>query len=138
MRAIDKFIIHVTHNLFSLNEYSEGEINRLMAQFKDEADDLNIQITDTQLKAYIERFDALKNSPKVTEKDLRKYSLSKLIKLFLEQYNSLNDCGKLSKLIKLLLEQYNSINDCGKLSKLVKLLLSFPKLSFKISPKLSF
>ena len=81
MRAIDKFIIHVTHNLFSLNEYSEGEINRLMAQFKDEADDLNIQITDTQLKAYIERFDALKNSPKVTEKDLRKYSLSKLIKL---------------------------------------------------------
>ena len=81
MRAIDKFIIHVTHNLFSLNEYSEGEINRLMAQFKDEADDLNIQITDAQLKAYIERFDSLKNSPKVTEKDLRKYSLSKLIKL---------------------------------------------------------
>ena len=81
MRAIDKFIIHVTHNLFPLNEYSEGEINRLMAQFKDEADDLNIQITDAQLKAYIERFDSLKNSPKVTEKDLRKYSLSKLIKL---------------------------------------------------------
>jgi hypothetical protein len=81
MRAIDKFIIHVTHNLFSLNEYSEGEINRLMAQFKEEADDLNIQITDAQLKAYIERFDSLKNSPKVTEKDLRKYSLSKLIKL---------------------------------------------------------
>ena len=81
MRAIDKFIIHVTHNLFPLNEYSEGEINRLMAQFKEEADDLNIQITDAQLKAYIERFDSLKNSPKVTEKDLRKYSLSKLIKL---------------------------------------------------------
>jgi hypothetical protein len=81
MRAIDKFILHVTHNLFSLNEYSEKEINYLMAQFKDEADDLNIQITDAQLKAYIERFDSLKNSPKVTEKDLRKYSLSKLINL---------------------------------------------------------
>jgi hypothetical protein len=81
MRAIDKFIIHVTHNLFSLNEYSEGEINKLMTKFKEEADDLNIQITDAQLKAYIERFDSLKNSPKVTEKDLRKYSLSKLIKL---------------------------------------------------------
>jgi len=81
MRPIDKFILHVVHNLFSLNEYSEGEINKLMTQFKDEADDLNIQITDDQLKAYITRFDALKNSPKVVDKDLRKYTLSKLIKL---------------------------------------------------------
>jgi hypothetical protein len=81
MRAIDKFILHVVHNLFPLNEYSEGELKKLMAQFKEEADDLNIQITDDQLKAYIQRFDALKNSPKVTDKDLRKYSLSKLIKL---------------------------------------------------------
>jgi hypothetical protein len=81
MRAIDKFILHVIHNSFSLNEYSQGEMNKLIAQFRDEADDLNIQISDAQLKAYIERFDALKNSPKVTDKDLRKYSLSKLIKL---------------------------------------------------------
>ena len=81
MRAIDKFIIHVTHNLFPLNEYSEKEINLLMTKFKEEADDLDININDTQLRAYIERFDTLKNSPKVTEKDLRKYSLSKLIKL---------------------------------------------------------
>jgi hypothetical protein len=81
MRAIDKFILHVVHNLSPLNEYSQGEMNKLMAQFKDEADDLNIQISDAQLKAYIERFDALKNSPKVTDKDLRKYTLSKLIKL---------------------------------------------------------
>ena len=81
MRAIDKFILHVTHNLFPLNEYSEGEMKKLIAQFKEEADDLNINITDDQLKAYIERFDALKNSPKVQEKDLRKYSLSKLIRL---------------------------------------------------------
>jgi len=81
MRPIDKFVLHVVHNLFPLNEYSEGEINKLMTQFKDEADDLNIQITDDQLKAYITRFDALKNSPKVVDKDLRKYTLSKLIKL---------------------------------------------------------
>ena len=81
MRTIDKFILHVVHNLSPLNEYSQGEMNKLMAQFKDEADDLNIQISDDQLKAYIERFDALKNSPKVTDKDLRKYTLSKLIKL---------------------------------------------------------
>ena len=81
MKTIDKFILHVVHNLFPLNEYSEGEMKRLMAQFKDEADDLNIQVSDEQLKKYIERFDTLKNSPKVTDKDLRKYSLSKLIKL---------------------------------------------------------
>lgn len=81
MLPVDKFILHITHNLFQLNEYSEGEIKRLMNKFKEEADDLNISITDSQLKKYIERFDALKNSPKITEKDLRKYSLSKLIKL---------------------------------------------------------
>jgi hypothetical protein len=81
MRSIDKFILHVVHNLFPLNEYKEGEINRLMAQFKAEAEDLNIQVSDEQLKKYIERFDRLKDSPKVTEKDLRKYSLSKLIKI---------------------------------------------------------
>ena len=81
MKAIDKFILHVVHNLFPLNEYSEGEMKRLMAQFKEEAEDLNINISDEQLKKYIERFDTLKNNPKVTDKDLRKYSLSKLIKL---------------------------------------------------------
>ena len=81
MRAIDKFILHVVHNLFPLNEYSQGEMNKLMAQFKDEADDLNINISDDQLKSYITRFDALKNSPKVTDKDLRKYSLGQLIRL---------------------------------------------------------
>jgi hypothetical protein len=81
MKPIDKFILHVVHNLFPLNEYSEGELKKLMAQFREEADDLGIEITDDQLKAYITRFDALKNSPKVTDKDLRKYTLSKLIKL---------------------------------------------------------
>jgi hypothetical protein len=81
MKPIDKFILHVVHNLFPLNEYSQGEMNKLMTQFKDEADDLNINITDDQLKAYIERFDALKNSPKVQEKDLRKYSLGQLVRL---------------------------------------------------------
>jgi len=81
MKAIDKFILHVTHNLFPLNEYSEGEMKNLMNKFKEEAEDLNIEISDEQLKKYIERFDVLKNSPKVTDKDLRKYSLSKLIRL---------------------------------------------------------
>jgi hypothetical protein len=81
MRPIDKFILHVVHNLFPLNEYSQGEMKFLMDKFKEEAEDLDIQISDEQLKKYIERFDQLKNNPKVTEKDLRKYSLSKLIQL---------------------------------------------------------
>jgi len=81
MKPIDKFILHVVHNLFPLNEYSEGEIKYLLNKFKEEAEDLNIQVSDEQLKKYIERFDKLKDSPKVTDKDLRKYSLSKLIKI---------------------------------------------------------
>lgn len=52
-----------------------------MDKFKEEADDLNIDIDDAKLESYIQRFDQLKNSPKIQEKDLRKYSLSKLIKL---------------------------------------------------------
>ncbi len=81
MKNIHSFIIHVANNLFPLNEYSEGEIKKLMDKFKEEADDLNIEISDDKLKVYIQRFDQLKNSPKIQEKDLRKYSLSKLIKL---------------------------------------------------------
>lgn len=76
-----KFITHVVNNLFPLNEYSEGEIARLMTQFKEEAEDFDIKISDEQLRKYIERFDQLKNSPKIQEKDLRKWSLAKLIKL---------------------------------------------------------
>ena len=76
-----KLIIHIIGNLFPLNEYSDGEMKRLMDKFKEEADDLNIKISDDQLKKYIERFDQLKNSPKIEEKDLRRWPLSKLIKL---------------------------------------------------------
>ena len=76
-----KLITHIIGNLFPLNEYSDGEMKRLMDKFKEEADDLNIKISDDQLKKYIERFDQLKNSPKIEEKDLRRWPLSKLIKL---------------------------------------------------------
>jgi hypothetical protein len=83
MRPIYKFILHVTHNWTNeLNEaYSQSAMTKLMDKFKEEADDLNINITDEQLKKYIERFDVLKNSPKIPEKDLFKYSLSQLVKL---------------------------------------------------------
>jgi hypothetical protein len=83
MRPIDKFILHVIHNWKNnLNEaYAPSVMTKLMDKFKEEADDLNIEINDEQLKKYIERFDVLKNSPKIPEKDLFKYSLSQLIRL---------------------------------------------------------
>jgi hypothetical protein len=83
MRNIDKFILHVAHNWRNeLNEaYSEGAIRKFIEKFREEADDLNVNISDDQLKKYIERFDTLKNSPKIEEKDLRRWPLSKLIKL---------------------------------------------------------
>lgn len=83
MRAIDKFILHVVHNWKNeLNEaYSEKAIKTFIDKFKEEADDLNIQVTDDQLRSYIERFDVLKNSPKIGEPDLNKWTLSKLIRL---------------------------------------------------------
>jgi len=62
MRPIDKFILHVVHNLVPLNEYNEGILNRLINHYREEADDLNIEISDEQLKKYIERFDTLKPS----------------------------------------------------------------------------
>ena len=65
----------------SQSRYSAAEIKRLMAQFKEEADDLNITISDQALEAAIKRFEGLKDSPRITEKDLRKYTLAKLLKI---------------------------------------------------------
>ena len=83
MKAIDKFILHVVHNWKNeLNEaYSKEIVNNLIKKFREEADDLNIEITDEQLKKYIERFNDLKDSPKVIKKDIQTYNLSQLIKL---------------------------------------------------------
>jgi hypothetical protein len=61
MRPIDKFILHVVHNSFPLNEYKPGILDQIIQHYKQEADDLNINITDNQLKAYIERFDRMKS-----------------------------------------------------------------------------
>ena len=76
-----KFIEYVVNNLFPLNEYSDKEVKFLMDKFKEEADDLNIEISDDALEAAIKRFDQLKTSPKITEKDLRAYNLAKLLKI---------------------------------------------------------
>jgi hypothetical protein len=60
MTPINRFILHVVHNLLPLNEYSQGVLDKIIAHYREEADDLNISITDNQLKSYVERFDQIK------------------------------------------------------------------------------
>lgn len=62
MKAIHKFILHVVHNLSPLFEYDQKQTDAIINHYKQEADDLNIQISDAQLKAYIKRFEQLKSS----------------------------------------------------------------------------
>ena len=83
MRAIDRFILHVVHNWTNeLNEaYSEKAVQGFINRFKEEADDLNIQITDDQLRTYIATFDRIKEKLPNDQRDLTKWSLSKFIRL---------------------------------------------------------
>jgi len=83
-KNIHKFITHVVNNLFPLNErrYTTEEIALFKNKFKIEADDLNIDINDTQLDKYIEAFDALYKDKQSPEKrNLRYWSLNDLIRL---------------------------------------------------------
>jgi hypothetical protein len=61
----------------SLNEYAQNILNKLADKFRAE----NPNLTDEQLSYYINRFDQLKSSPKVTQKDILKYSFADLEKL---------------------------------------------------------
>ena len=60
MKPIYKFILHVVHSSFPLNEYNPKLLNQIINHYKEEADDLGIEITDEQLKSYVERFDRIK------------------------------------------------------------------------------
>ena len=62
MRPIDKFILHVVHNWTNeLNEaYSEKAIQTFIKDFQDQADELNVKITDDDLRRYINIFDRIK------------------------------------------------------------------------------
>ena len=57
--------------------FSQGVINKLIIKFKQEKPDL----TDNQILFYINEFDKMKASPKISEKDIMKYSFSDLEKL---------------------------------------------------------
>ena len=82
MRPIDKFILHVVRNWLGLvNEaYSVGTLKKFIQKFKDEAEDLNINVTDEDLENYIKNFDKGKEKLPPDQRDLDKWSISKLIK----------------------------------------------------------
>ena len=81
MKPIDKFILHIVHNWKSeLNEaYAPPIMTKLITKFKEEADDLNIEINDEQLKKYIETFD---------EKFRNKENLKKVFEIIKGKFNS--------------------------------------------------
>ena len=83
MRPIHKFILHVVHNWpTKLNEaIGKVQMDDLVNKFKKDAEDFNIEITDEQLKKYIEVFDRVKEKLPSDQKDIGKWSLSRLIKL---------------------------------------------------------
>lgn len=84
MTPINKFILHVVHNLLPLNELSKAKtdaLNLIINAFKEEADTYNIRITDEELKKAIERFEVIKNELPSEDKDISKYTLRQLLRL---------------------------------------------------------
>lgn len=70
------------NNTHILIEYSEGELKSIFQKFREEADDFNINITDDALMSAIKTFDAqFKANPNVKEKEIKKYTLTQLLKL---------------------------------------------------------
>ncbi len=80
---MDKLIKHIIYSLYPLIEaYSPKVMQQLMDKFKNEIEDFEIEdVTDEQIETYIKRFDQIKNSPKIKEKDLFNYTLPDLIRL---------------------------------------------------------
>jgi hypothetical protein len=83
MRPIDKFILHVAHNWRNkLNEaYGKAQLQKFIDHFKEDADELNIQVSDEQIKKYIEVFDKLRQRGGKFSIDPMTLTLPQLIKL---------------------------------------------------------
>jgi hypothetical protein len=64
-----------------LNEYAQKVVNDLITKYKVENPKLTDDDIETIKKDYINRFEELKSSPKVDEKDITKYSFQQLKKL---------------------------------------------------------
>jgi hypothetical protein len=76
-------IEYIVNNWPFLNEaMNPKEVQFLTQKFKDEANDFSIEVSEEDIKSAINIFDTkFKQDPNVTEKDLRKYSLTQLLKL---------------------------------------------------------
>jgi len=83
MRPIDKFILHVAHNWRNeLNEaYGKAQLQKFIDHFKEDADGLNIQVSEEQIKKYIEAFDKLRQRGGKFSVDPITLTLPQLIKL---------------------------------------------------------
>jgi hypothetical protein len=64
-----------------LNEYAQKVVNDLIKKYKVENPNLTDDDIETIKKDYINRFEELKDSPKVVEKDITQYSFQQLKKL---------------------------------------------------------
>ena len=80
---MDRLLEHIIRDFYTIDEaYSPKIIKQLIDKFKQELEDFNMDpIGDKTLNSYIKRFDQLKNSPKIKEKDLLKWSISDLVRL---------------------------------------------------------
>ena len=89
---MDRLLEHIIRDFYTIDEaYSPKVIKQLIDQFKTEIEDFNIDpIDDQTLEKYIKRFDQIKNSPKVKEKDLLKWNINDLVRLVTSSPSSLD------------------------------------------------
>ena len=89
---MDRLLEHIIRDFYTIDEaYSPKVIKQLIDQFKTEIEDFNINpIDDQTLEKYIKRFDQIKNSPKVKEKDLLKWNINDLVRLVTSSPSSLD------------------------------------------------
>ena len=82
MKPIYRFILHVINNWDNgLNEaYAPAIKKQLFDKFRKQADNLVTKraISDEKINKYIERFDQLRNSSDILEKDLFQYTFGEL------------------------------------------------------------
>jgi hypothetical protein len=70
----NNFTVGWWKEVLDLDEYSNKVVNTLVDKFKQEEPSLETDV----IKAYINRFDQIKSSPKISNKDITKYSWKEL------------------------------------------------------------
>jgi hypothetical protein len=76
----------------TLQEYSDKVINQLVSRFMQE----DPTLSDELIKKYIERFEQIKNSPNISEKDILKYSWDKLEQTIIDNQPKRIKAGKIN------------------------------------------